>query len=355
MKMFKNFLKIISKETFHIYLKKDNLDRLEKFCNSMNIVKKSSHWTERNNKDILKFDKNKVIFKRPPTGFDRNYKFKFSNQSPIEKYDFAITSIKKKISNLAKNFTGIGFDEILHFKKFWEKNKSYFNSENIISKNKFGKKTFLYNCSNTDPFWYFNEIYDYCKNNILDNDLNSRKINCIEIGPGNGDFISVLKKNLNIDKFYIIDISETIPFSFLNIVSNFPNSKYLLPNEINEKNLADDNIEFIFLDNTQIQFIKKNFFDLAINTMSFGEMDHETINKYFEILRNSLKEKNLFLNINRYEKLVELNDEKLLIKMSDYPYAQSDYHYKNEICKFNIGKNLNNAFIRITKLKKKEI
>ena len=42
----------------------------------MNIVEKSSHWTKKNNLDILKFDNDKVIFKRPPVGFDRNYKFK---------------------------------------------------------------------------------------------------------------------------------------------------------------------------------------------------------------------------------------------------------------------------------------
>ncbi len=350
--MIKYLLKKLSRESFFVYLEKNNLNRLEKFCNSMNIVEKSSHWTNKNNLDILKFDNDKVIFKRPPLGFDRNYKFKFFNPSLIERYIFISAAIKKKISNLAKNFTGIGFDEILHFKKCWKKNDSFFNSDNIISKNKFGKKSFLYNCSNIDPFWYFNEIYNYLKENIFDGNLNSKKINCIEIGPGNGDFISVIKKNLNIGKFYIVDIAETIPFSYLNLISNFPNSKYLLPNEINEKNLNDDGIDFVFLDSTQIRLIKDDLFDLAINTMSFAEMDHQTINKYFEMLRNSLKEKNLFLNINRYEKIVELNNKKLFIKASDYPYSQDDYDYKNEFCNFNVGKNLNNAFIRITKLKK---
>ena len=42
-----------------------------------------------------------------------------------------------------------------------------------------------------------------------------------------------------------------------------------------EKNLNDDGIDFVFLDSTQIGLIKDDLFDLAINTMSFAEMDHQ--------------------------------------------------------------------------------
>ena len=102
--MIKYLLKKLSRESFFVYLEKNNLNRLEKFCNSMNIVEKSSHWTKKNNLDILKFDNDKVIFKRPPVGFDRNYKFKFFNPSPIERYIFISAAIKKKISNLEDLF-----------------------------------------------------------------------------------------------------------------------------------------------------------------------------------------------------------------------------------------------------------
>ena len=46
-------------------------------------------------------------------------------------------------------------------------------------------------------------------------------------------------------------------FSMLNIIHRFPNSKYLLPNEIDDK-INNDKYDFIFLTSDQINILKKN-------------------------------------------------------------------------------------------------
>ena len=142
---------------------------------------------------------------------------------------------------------------------------------------------------------------------------------------------------------------QNIPFCFLNIITNFPNSTYLLPNEINNEYQKID-AEFVFLDTESTKLLPNNFFDVAVNTASLGEMNHEEIKKYFTCLRSCLKKNNVFLNINRVEKTI-INDSNLeYLRFSEYPWNKDDKDFKYEISNINVGRNMNNAFIKVTNL-----
>ena len=351
MKIIHNFLNKISNKIYYLNLKKDNYDRLKNYCDQIKRERKSSHWDERDNSNLLKFKNNQIIFDNFPVGFDRKYKYKFFTPSLQDWYEILSIFIKKKISNFARNFTGVGFDEIKHFKKNWPEDKSFFNYKTILDK----KKSVLplkYQSTNTDCFWYFNEIYKYILSKTSEKNIEKKELNFLEIGPGSGEFAILLKKEFNINKFYFIDLAENIPFCFLNIIRIFPKANYLLPNEINNKNFKNDSVDFIFLNSSQADQLEDNHIDVSINTASLSETDPKIIKNYFKILRNCMKEDNLFFNVNRYEKFVYIDKNKTIIRTSDYPYNENDFDYKNEICTFNVGRQLQNMFVRITKLSK---
>ena len=175
--------------------------------------------------------------------------------------------------------------------------------------------------------------------------LNFNKI--IEIGPGMGSCVRMFKKYNPEIKVLLIDIPTSIPFSFLNLIYRFPESKFLLPNEV-DKSLNFDKYDFIFLSNDQIKLIKKNTFDLAINSMSFAEMKRGDIEEYFQLLRMVLKKQNLFYCLNRVEKLMLYDDNKIPIRFFEYPWLPADLDYKYEISQVEMGRTYNPFYVRAT-------
>ena len=228
--MIKDILEKISKNEFSVKLEEKHLIRLQKYCESIHIEEKSSHWAQRSNHKLISFKKNTITFKNNPSGFDRSYKLKFTKKNLSENYEFYIKLLKRNICNFLGNFNGIGFNEIKHFDKNFPDGKSYFNIKNISYSN-----IFKYNIQKIEPFWHFNELYEYIKD--------FKKINYIEIGPGSGDLMSIIKKKADINQIFTVDLAENIPFSFLNIITNFPDSSYLLPNELlNEEQIKKTNL-----------------------------------------------------------------------------------------------------------------
>ena len=334
--MIKNILEKISKNEFSVKLEEKHLLRLQKYCESIQLMEKSRHWALKSNHKLISFKKNAIIIKNNPSGFDRSYKFKFAKKNLSENYKFYKRLLKRNICNLLGNFNGIGFNEFKHFDKNWPDGRSHFNIKNIINSN-----ILKYNIQKIEPFWYFNELYKYIKD--------FKKINYLEIGPGSGDLVSIIKDKADINQIFTIDLAENIPFSFLNIITNFPDSSYLLPNEIlNEEQIRKN--EFIFLDTKQVNLLPFGYFDIAVNTASMGEMDKLEIKKYFDYLRKGLKKNNIFLNINRVEKEVFYKNKKEYLRFFEYPWDENDENLKYEISNINIGKNVNNAFIKIVKL-----
>ena len=127
-----------------------------------------------------------------------------------------------------------------------------------------------------------------------------------------------MKKQHPSIKVSVIDLPTTIPYSFVNLLSEYPESGFLLPNEIS--NSSDKNVDFVFYTNTQLEMIPSNSFDIAINTMSLAEMKREHILEYFDLLRGSLKTKNIFYCVNRWQNKLTKEDKELVpFRFIDWP------------------------------------
>ena len=65
--------------------------------------------------------------------------------------------------------------------------------------------------------------------------------------------------------------------------------------------------------------LNNNTFDLAINSMSFGEMKKRDIEDYFRLLRRCMKKDNIFYCVNRVEKIMEYEGKSVPIRFFEYP------------------------------------
>ena len=165
-------------------------------------------------------------------------------------------------------------------------------------------------------------------------------------------------------------MKTTIPFSFIHLSKQFPDSKIILPNELKDNVILSDlEFDFLFLTTEQTYLLEDNLFDIAVNTNSFMEMLPETINGYFKVLRRVLKEENVFYCHNRAEKTMRRPDAKknslnilynnpnvieqsIPVRFSDYPWDIKDKDYFYYIPRLTEVKFKHSFFVRATKLAK---
>ena len=170
---------------------------------------------------------------------------------------------------------------------------------------------------------YFNEINSYINYNDV----------CLEVGSGSGllqFFIHNNKKTVNI----FIDLPESIQSSIALCFTLFPNSKIILPNEINNNHLNIKDYDFIFLLPNQKYLIKEFTIDFCINTQSFMEMDIGEVNDYIKYFNNILKLDGYCFLSNRIVKRTyffdynfkNLSFKKIYLKKDKFYYLKKNYH-----------------------------
>ena len=126
---------------------------------------------------------------------------------------------------------------------------------------------------------YFHEI----KKIIKDNDI------CLDVGSGSGLLQFIIHQNKKTTNIFI-DLPESIQSSIALCFTLFPDSKIILPNEINgEGYLNIKDYDFIFLFPNQKHLIKNYSVDFCVNTQSFMEMDIDEVNDYIRYFNNILK------------------------------------------------------------------
>ena len=170
-------------------------------------------------------------------------------------------------------------------------------------------------------------VFSYYVYNIINSflsDTNALKI--LEIGGGNGNLMSVLHDNCPNSTIIDVDLPETLSSAILFIKEMYPDSKILLPNEIDGKSIED--YDFVFITPSQLEFIENSSIDIAVNISSFQEMTRQQISHYFNFIHKAVKEDGIFLSVNRVEKLFESSSP---IRFSEYPWRE-----KNEILAYEI-------------------
>ena len=170
---------------------------------------------------------------------------------------------------------------------------------------------------------YFHEI----KKIIKDNDI------CLDVGSGSGLLQFIIHQNKKTTNIFI-DIPESIQSSIALCFTLFPDSKIILPNEINgEEYLNIKDYDFIFLFPNQKHLIKNYSVDFCVNTQSFMEMDIDEVNDYIKYFNNILKTESYCFISNRVVKRTyffsynfkKTSFKKIYLKKDNYYYSKENY------------------------------
>lgn len=114
-----------------------------------------------------------------------------------------------------------------------------------------------------------------------------------EIGAGWGGFTYYLSKLVNNIKFIIVDLPETLMFSYIYLSDMFPEKNVKL---YNYETSSLDDCDFLLIPNTEFYNYKENV-DVTINICSFQEMSSDQVKTYVEKVYN-LKS-NFIYSLNR--------------------------------------------------------
>lgn len=247
------------------------------------------------------------------------------------------------------------FNKIMQEKKISGFQQIKFDQNRILASDyKKCKKIFPFNFEINDhvvrSYYYLNVMNSYIN---LDNNLS-----VVEIGGGNGNLISLIKSHFKSNCVIDIDLSETLLLAIIYLNHLFPNSKILLPNEIDHQ--IDEKImndyDFIFLTPHQINLIKENSIDLSINTSSFHEMNKKQISEYFRLIQKVSKKNGYFFNTNSVEKIPyegdksDPNFKKILPnRFFEYPYFDNEILIY-QICRFTNFVQHSPLYLRLEKI-----
>ena len=236
--------------------------------------------------------------------------------------------------------------------------KIKFNKEKIFTNNIsylkkiFPWKEYLINFHIVKTYYWLNILASY-------SDIKKKEF-IVEIGGGNGNFISLLKHHCKNKCIIDIDLPETLVHCIAYIQSVFPTAKILFPHEVSKKITKQvlDKYDFIFLTTSQIEHLDDNTIDVFINTGSFCEMNKKQIKDYFELVQRASKKDSLLLNVNRAEKVPvagrdnEISKLPPINKFVEYPFFKDNEVLIFEICQFFEKLVKDKVYVRLEKIKK---
>ncbi|MBK65676.1 MAG: hypothetical protein CL769_01785 [Chloroflexi bacterium] len=198
---------------------------------------------------------------------------------------------------------------------------------------------------NKDTLKYYECAIALEKSGILDYLKNLNDPVVCEIGAGWGGFTYYLSKLVDNLKFIIVDLPETLMFSYIYLSDLFPGKNVRL---FNYETSSLNDCDFLLIPNTEFNNYKESF-DATINICSFQEMSSGQVKSYIEkvynqksnyiysLNRNLNKNNNLLTDsvsntISSFYKINELN-------LLNIPYTDVDVRNNNESKKIKL-KNL---------------
>lgn len=125
------------------------------------------------------------------------------------------------------------------------------------------------------------------------------RLRVIELGAGLGHLARTLKLFGIAGRYVIIDIPETLVFSYCFLTENFPDARVLLVSDdtANIENISE--YDFIFVPTLYADRVVQEEYDLFINTASMGEMQNTVVRYWMEFVQKKLNVRYLF-TLNRY-------------------------------------------------------
>lgn len=135
--------------------------------------------------------------------------------------------------------------------------------------------------------------------NSITNFIDKNKIKkVIELGAGCGHQARTLSLMIPGVKYTIVDLPETLMFSFTHLSLCFPKKKLLWVTSEEEIEKIDD-YDFVFVPAVFAPKLSGRSYDLFINTASMGEMTNPTIHKWMKFIQGDINVKHLF-TLNRF-------------------------------------------------------
>ena len=322
-----------------------------------NPESKSVYW-EHHSKSVKFFIKDKYIYIKGDSGFYLPDQ-KFSLKTYLK---FIKSFIKSSLNFLNPYYPSwfvnkkirYAFENIINGKTSskiaFDKEKIFTNNISHLKKT-FPWKKYLINFHIVKTYYWLNVLASY-------SDIRKKKF-VVEIGGGNGNFISLLKHHCNNKCIIDIDLPETLVHCIAYIQSIFPSAKILFPHEVKENISLEvlEKYDFIFLTTSQIKYLDDNIIDVFINTGSFCEMNKKQIKDYFELVQRSSKKNGFFLNANRAEKVPTAGGNKKeslklppINKFKEYPFFKENEVLIYEVCQFFNSLVRDKIYIRLEKI-----
>ena len=123
----------------------------------------------------------------------------------------------------------------------------------------------------------------------------------LEIGAGYGGLTRLVKLLEPSVQYWIVDLPETIYFSYSFLRGNFPDAhcQVIFPDVDPGAIAAAGDADFVFVPTDAVDRLAGIEFDLAVNTASLGEMTQATVDRYFRLLEQETRTR-YFYSLNRY-------------------------------------------------------
>jgi putative sugar O-methyltransferase len=121
----------------------------------------------------------------------------------------------------------------------------------------------------------------------------------IEIGAGYGGLARLVKLFEHSVQYWIVDLPETIYFSYSFLRANFPEAKCAAFSADSPPVGDVAGSDFVFVPTDALAHLAGRSFDLAINTSSLGEMTQAAVERYFHLLEQDTSVR-YFYSMNRY-------------------------------------------------------
>jgi len=203
-----------------------------------------------------------------------------------------------------------------------------------------------------------NIINHYYYQNILRGFIESDALSTVlEIGPGNGNFPSILFHDWAPVRVVLLDLPETLAVAIPFLSNLFPDATIAMPNEIQAGGLPAE-FDFAFLTVDQLSMVADDSIDLAINCHSFQEMTHEQIRIYIELVQRVCRDQAHFFTANRIEK-IPCGADPFRREQPDPPNRQAEYPWnpRNDVLVQEISKlmrlvQLDGIAIRLERIRK---
>lgn len=136
---------------------------------------------------------------------------------------------------------------------------------------------------NLDTLKYYESLIALNQKNMLDDFVaNSERKIVWEIGGGWGGFAYQFKTLFDNVTYIIQDLPEVILFSALYLKTMFPQKKIKIVSEANASRTLSkwDDYDFIFMSPCQLEQLRFEKIDLAVNMVSFQEMTSDQVHSY---------------------------------------------------------------------------